>query len=193
MDLHTSLAVFLFGLPGSGKGTQAQRLAEKFGFSVWDMGAILREERNRVLSDGKKIGDLIDHGILLTDEELFEVIKLRISSLNKDQRIIFDGVPRRAGQAEFLLAELRNRGFSNFAAVFIDISDEEAVQRLVLRGPKEHRKDDTAEAIQIRLRQADALMESLRAYLENHVPVYRIDGRPSVSEVGAAIEKALNL
>src|ERR1700682_3235807 len=99
MDLNT---IFFIGPQGSGKGTQAKFLAKRLGFFYWEMGGILREVAagNTIL--GIRIKSLIDSGVLLEDADLYQVVKMRLNEIPKTKGVIFDGIPRRLGQAEFL-------------------------------------------------------------------------------------------
>ena len=94
-------AIFILGPQGSGKGTQAKLLAEKLGFFGWDTGGVLRKNADVVTSSGEKAGDILKTGRLFTDEELLSVVKKELESLPRDQGIVFDGIPRRTGQAGF--------------------------------------------------------------------------------------------
>ena len=94
-------AIFMLGPQGSGKGTQARLLAEKMGFFFWEMGAILRANRDFVLANGEKVGDIMDRGDYLSDAQLLEILKLKLKDIPESKGIIFDGVPRRIGHAKF--------------------------------------------------------------------------------------------
>src|SRR6185369_17916728 len=100
MNLNT---IFFIGPQGSGKGTQARFLAKRLDFFYWEMGGILREVAagNTVL--GIRIKQLIDSGVLLKDEDLYQVVQMRLGGIPTTKGVIFDGIPRRLGQAEFLI------------------------------------------------------------------------------------------
>jgi len=185
--------IFFIGPQGSGKGTQARLLAERLGFFYWEMGGILREFSKGGTELGTKIGNLIDQGVLLTDELLLEVVKARISELPKDHGIIFDGVPRRLGQAEFLFHYLHDQGRKAMATLFIDLPHDESLKRLLLRAEKEGRKDDTKEGIELRLKQYQADTVPVLDFLRERTTFYNIDGRPSVEEVTKQINSALQI
>ncbi|HUC31302.1 MAG TPA: nucleoside monophosphate kinase, partial [Candidatus Paceibacterota bacterium] len=94
--------IFIAGPQGSGKGTQGKRLAEKLGFLFWEMGGTLRAILASDSPLGRKIS-AIDHGTLLSDELIIEVLKDQLPLIPRDRGIIFDGVPRRLVQGQFLV------------------------------------------------------------------------------------------
>src|SRR5262245_60774566 len=190
-DLPANIdAIFFIGPQGSGKGTQAKLLAKKADFFYWEMGGILRGlDRNTDL--GGKILSLIDQGVLLGDDLLLEVVKHKLSEVPKGKPVIFDGVPRRIGQAHFLLDHLREVGYKNFVTLFIDLSKEESMKRLLLRAKIENRKDDTEEAIEFRLKQYQEDTLPVLDYLKDNSTFITIDGRPPIEEVTVQIDQAL--
>jgi adenylate kinase len=185
--------IFFIGPQGSGKGTQAKILASKLGFFYWEMGGILREVGKTDTELGKKVKELLDRGVLLQDDLLLQVVESKLESLPKDQGLIFDGIPRRVGQAEFLLNHLKEMGKTNFVTVFIDLPKEESLSRLLSRSQKEGRADDTKEAIEFRLEQYEKNTLPVLDYLKKAGEFITIDGRPSVEEVTAAINKSLGI
>ncbi len=185
--------IFIFGPQGSGKGTQSQLLAQKLGFFYWDMGAILRAEREFVLADGKTVGSIVDPGSYLNDAQLFQIIEKRIGELPEYQGVIFDGVPRSIGQAEFMLNLMKKRGVRNFLTMFLTLPREESVKRLLLRATKEKRADDTPEGINRRLQWYEEVILPTLEYLKKYTTFIEIDGRPPISEVTCLIDKALGL
>lgn len=186
-------AIFMMGPQGSGKGTQAKILAERLGFYHWDMGAILRANNGFKFSDGRTIGDIIDKGTYLTDVQLIEVIKDKLDDLPSSKGIIFDAVPRRIGQAEFLMDWLRKRGKKNLVTIFLDLHKEESIKRLMLRSKTESRADDTPEGIESRLRQYEEATVPILDYMRRNTEFFEIDGRPPIPEVAAQINRALGL
>lgn len=185
--------IFFIGPQGSGKGTQAKILAEKLNFFYWDMGAILREKSAFTLSDGKTVGEIINQGIILTDKQLSEVLEKCIGEVLRYRGIIFDGVPRRIGQAQFLMDYLKQQNRKQFTTIFLDLPAEESVQRLLLRAKKEGRSDDTVEIIDRRLRQYEEVTKPVLDFLKERTEFHAIDGRPSVEKIARNIEKKLGL
>ncbi len=186
-------AIFLMGPQGSGKGTQAKLLAEKLGFFHWEMGGILRSERERVLSDGKKVGDIIDAGIYLTDEQLLEVVREKLGTIPPAQGIIFDALPRRMGQAKFVIDWLHAQGKKELVTIFLALSREESLKRLALRAEIEKRADDTPEKIELRLKQYEEATLPILDYMKEQTRFIELDGQPAIPEVARAIFRSLGL
>ncbi len=190
MNLNT---IFFIGPQGSGKGTQAKLLAKKLNFFHWDMGAILREVASGDNELGKKIKALIDSGILLKDEDLYEVVQFKINQISPTQGVIFDGIPRRLGQAEFLMNYLKGQGRADFVTLFVNLPRQESLNRLSLRAQKEGRADDTPEKIEFRLKQYEQDTLPVLDYLKQQTNFFEIDGSPAVEEVTGTINQTLGL
>ena len=185
--------IFMTGPQGSGKGTQGKRLAAKLDFFLWDMGAVLRSIATEDTPLGREVADIINNGNFLGDDLLIEILKDRLSSLPPGKGLIFDGVPRRMGQAEYILKFLREQHRSRFVTVSIDLPREESVKRLMLRAKTEGRVDDTPEAIDKRLKFFEDVIKPMMEYLKQETTYIEIDGRPSIDEVEKAIDAALGL
>jgi adenylate kinase len=186
-------AIFVLGPQGSGKGTQAKRLAERLVFFFWDTGAILRKNTGTVTSSGERAGDILKTGRLFTDEELLSVVARELEALPRGRGIVFDGIPRRTGQAEFLLNLLRAQGKSRFATVFLDISKEESLKRLLLRAEKEGRSDDTRQGIERRLADYVSNTVPMLEMLRARTDFFTVDGSPPVEEVEKSVWRALGI
>ena len=150
MELNT---IFFIGPQGSGKGTQAKLLAKKLGFFHWDMGSILRETASQNTDLGKNVKSLIDNGVLLQDDLLLQVASAKLETIAPETGVVFDGIPRRLGQAEYLMTFLKKQGRRNFVALHVNIPEPETMKRLLLRAEKEGRADDNEQAIRFRLEQ----------------------------------------
>ncbi len=189
----TDEIIFFIGPQGSGKGTQAKLLAQRLGFFYWEMGGILREVAAEATPLGQTVKDMIDRGVLLEDSTLLEVATSRLVKMSAGQGIIFDGIPRRVGQAEFLLNFLKTQDRAKFITIFIDLPRSESLKRLMLRAETEHRKDDTEETINFRLNQYEEDTLPVLDYLRKETRFITIDGKPLIEEVTVSINHELGL
>ena len=126
--------IFMTGPQGSGKGTQGKRLAAKTNFFLWDMGEVLRSIAAQDTPLGREVAGIINNGNFLSDELLIKILEERLPKVPLDKGVIFDGVPRRMGQAEFLLNFLRTQERARIATLYIDLPREDSVQRLMSSG-----------------------------------------------------------
>jgi adenylate kinase len=191
MDFDT---ILIAGPQGSGKGTQSELLAKKTGFLYLSMGGMLRE----VLAENKNAAlvekvSVINQGTLLTDDVVIEVIKEKLESLASDQGVIFEGIPRRIGQADFVLNFTKEQSRKLPVTIFINIPREVSVQRLLLRAKKEGRVDDTPEGIDTRLKYYEDVIKPTMDYLKTRTRFFEIDGTPSIETVEKSINAALGI
>jgi adenylate kinase len=214
----SELNLVLLGPPGSGKGTQGERLQEDFRLPYYATGDILRA----AVRDGTELGqtakEYMDKGDLVPDEVIIGVIIERIEDAEAADGFILDGFPRTLPQAEALDEELEKLGRSLTAALLIDVPDEEVVRRLGGRRtcaknghvfhlefdpPKEPdscdvdgsrllvRDDDKPEVIRHRLEQYHEKTEPLVDYYDQKGLLRRVDGSPSPDDVGDRIRALL--
>jgi len=124
--------IILFGMQGSGKGTQGKILAERYGLRVFDMGGALRSMIASGSELGNKIKDTVESGNLVSDDIIMEVVEKFLGAEGEGHNVLFDGIPRTMGQAEKLLTILNSHERDAFA-LDIRISEKEAVERLTKR------------------------------------------------------------
>lgn len=184
--------IFIVGPQGSGKGTQGKRLADKLGFFFWGMGGILREIQGQDIQFAEKI-EILNRGTLLPDEVIIDILQQRLAHVPTSQGIVFDGVPRRIGQAEFLVPFLRGRGYQAMATVFIDLPRPESIRRLSLRAQSEQRVDDTPDAIERRFEYYDQTMPAVVEYLTRETTFVKVDGSAAIGDVEKSVDAALGM
>lgn len=186
--------IFFLGRSGAGKGTQARLLSGRLNFFYWEMGGIIRKEIEKQTSVGLEMASLVTKGIWLDDEHLVKVIESHIDEVPVGMGIVFDGLPRRPGQAKYLVELLKKRGYLNFATIFLDVPVVESVNRLHHRASVEHRVDDSSEAaIRLRMEQFESETLPTAEYLKTVGEFFVVDGRPEVEVVEVNIDKALGM
>ena len=214
----SELNLVLLGPPGSGKGTQGERLQEDFHLPYWATGDILRAAVRDETDLGREAKEYMDRGDLVPDEVIVGVIGERIGSHEAADGFILDGFPRTTVQAEALDEKMTELGRELTAALLIEVPGEEVVRRLggrrtcVKNGhifhvefdpPKNEdvcdvcgarlvvRDDDKPEVIRHRLEQYHEKTEPLISRYEEAGVLRRIDGTHSPDEVGDKIRAML--
>ncbi len=209
--------IFL-GPPGSGKGTQAQRLAERSGYVQLSSGDVLRRERQDGSPIGRKAASYMDAGTLVPDDVVTGVMLAGIDRLPKGAGFILDGFPRTVPQAEALSAGLAERGLAIDAVINFELDDEEIINRIVGRRvctkcgatynvsflpPKAEgrcdkcsceliqRKDDRREVIATRLETYRAQTAPLIAYYAQRGRLHTVNSASGAAAVEAELRRIL--
>ena len=144
--------IVIFGAPGSGKGTQSDKIIEKYGFEHISTGDVLRNEIKNETELGRTAKQYIDKGQLVPDELIIDMLaKVYDSYGSGHQGVIFDGFPRTIPQAKALKKMLADRGHSVAAMIELDVPEDELMTRLIKRGQESGRSDDNEETIRKRL------------------------------------------
>ena len=139
--------LILFGPPGSGKGTQAAKLVEKYGLVHISTGDLFRYEMGNNTPLGLEAKSYINKGELVPDSVTIGMLKNKVDNSPEAEGFIFDGFPRTIPQAEALNQLLANMDTSVKALIALDVDDDEIVQRLLERGKTSGRKDDANEEV----------------------------------------------
>lgn len=186
------MIIVLFGPPGSGKGTQAERVASHLGVPHVATGDILRAEVARGSALGREAEPIMRSGNLVSDDLIVRVIESRLSEPDAQPGALLDGFPRTVPQAEALDAMLARAGRAVVEVIALQVSDDELRRRVLHRAEVEGRADDTMSAFDQRLRTYATETEPVLGYYRGRdTNVVEVDGVGSVDEVTRRITGAL--
>ncbi|MBI2453384.1 nucleoside monophosphate kinase [Candidatus Peregrinibacteria bacterium] len=195
----------LFGIQGSGKGTQGKILAEKLGLEMFETGAFLRILAKKNSTLGKKVKNIIEAGHLVPSEVVMEIVENFLKTLPKNKNVLFDGIPRNENQAKQFIHLMKKFGRS-FTGIFIHLSEKEAIKRLKKRRMCENckmifavnndkstcekcggklikRKDDTLKSIQTRIQAFKKETMPVIEKLKKKAKFVEINGEQAVDKV----------
>jgi len=139
--------LILFGPPGSGKGTQSEKLIAKYHFKHLSTGDLLRSEIARKTPLGLEAKKIMDRGELVPDEVVIGMISSALDAHPDVPGFLFDGFPRTSKQAEALDTLLARKGLAIDIMLALEVSEDELVKRLIKRGATSGRPDDSNEQV----------------------------------------------
>ncbi len=178
------LNIVIFGPPGSGKGTQSDKITERYGLFHISTGDVLRKHIKDGTELGKTAEDYISKGQLIPDELMINILDAHLDANPESQKgVIFDGFPRTIPQAEALTALLEKRGTAIDAVVGLEVDDEELTDRLVKRGISSGRSDDNPETIKKRLDVYHSSTKPLKDFYTKTGHYRSIKGMGGIDEV----------
>lgn len=186
--------ICLYGPPGSGKTTQADLLAENYGFTKFGMGERLRSEISSGSKLGKKIQPYVENGSLIPDEYMLQIVR-EAEQMSSEAGIVFDGFPRIVSQAEMLDDLVENLNLKVNAFIHITLPSEEALIRIKERALlRESRSDDVKEqAIKSRFQVfADESQDLLEFYRDKGL-LTEVDGSQKITQVQKDIISSIEL
>lgn len=184
----------IFGAPGSGKGTQSEKITSNFGLHHISTGEVLRDHIARGTEIGKIADSYISKGQLIPDELMIDILRDIIE--NNPEKvangIIFDGFPRTVEQADALKKLLQEKGSDIHAVVGLEVPDDELVDRMLLRGKLTGRADDNPDTIKNRLKVYHNQTSPLRDYYKKEGKYHGIDGSGDIDEIYKRIHSVLH-
>lgn len=180
------MRIVLLGAPGSGKGTQAANLVEKYGITHLSTGDMLRSEVNAGTELGLEAKKIMEAGQLVSDDIVLGMIKSNIENL--DGGFLLDGFPRNLNQAEDLDSLLQEMDTPVDKVIYFDVPFEIIKERLLSRG----RSDDNAETIDKRRKVYESETTPLINYYTKQGKLVTIEGVGDVNEISQRIFKALS-
>jgi len=184
--------LILFGPPGSGKGTQSEKIVDKFGLIHLSTGNLLRQEISGKTALGLQAQNFMDKGQLVPDEVVIGMVDSYMEKHPEARGFLFDGFPRTAAQAQALDRLLSLRKTEICKVIALEVSEEELVKRLVKRGETSGRSDDTNEEI-IRKRFAvyKAETEPVAEHYRSKNKLERIKGEGTIDEIFSSISNCI--
>ena len=186
------LNVVIFGAPGSGKGTQSEKIVEKYGINHISTGDVLRAEMKNGTELGKTAKGYIDQGQLIPDELMIDILASVFDSFEDSKGVIFDGFPRTIAQAEALKKMLAERGQDVTVMVDLEVPEDELMTRLIKRGKDSGRADDNEETIKKRLHVYHSQTAPLIDWYKNEKKYQHINGLGTMDGIFADICEAVD-
>ena len=187
------LNIVIFGAPGSGKGTQSERLIDENGLHHISTGELLR----RHIAEGTELGTVankyISQGHLIPDDLMIKVLEEVLDSNPEltSKGVIFDGFPRTIDQAGSLNDMLEKRGTKVHAVVGLEVNEDDLIRRMLQRGKESGRADDNIDTIRERLNVYHNQTSPLRDFYIKEGKYHAIDGNGTVDNVFGSIKKSL--
>jgi adenylate kinase len=191
------MRLILLGPPGAGKGTQAQRLAAKYGIVQLSTGDMLREAVKSATPIGRKVQDIIARGRLAPDDVVVDLVGQRIAEPDARKGFILDGFPRTVPQATTLDRILASKGLALDAVIELRVNEAALIKRIESRIAEMKargeplRDDDNPEVLRTRLKAYREQTAPLIAYYRQQGVLRTVNGMAPIEEVTAAIDKVL--
>ena len=174
----------LFGKPGSGKGTQAEHLSEKYKLYHISTGDLFRKNISQNTSLGLLAQSYMDKGELVPDEVTIKMLENEIKENSQSKGFLFDGFPRTIAQAESLDKFLKSIDMQINATIALDVDEEELISRIIDRGKTSNRSDDQdIEKIQNRFNEYNMKTSTLSKYYKDQKKFFEVDGSGTVDEI----------
>ncbi len=187
------LNIVLFGPPGSGKGTQSEKIIEKYGLSHISTGDLLRSEVAAQTELGKQAKEIMDKGELVSDKIVIGMIRNKIEESQDGSGFIFDGFPRTVEQARELRKALTDYDERVSVMISLEVPREELVKRLLKRGKDTGRSDDKLETINNRIDVYNRQTVPVTYYYDKMHKHAGVEGTGSVDKIFERIVEVIGL
>ncbi|MGZ4610782.1 adenylate kinase [Oryzihumus sp.] len=183
------MRLLLIGAPGSGKGTQAVRLADRFGIAHISSGDLLRQHVRDNTSLGQTVRQYVDKGDLVPDSVVMDMLRKPVMAATEQGGYVLDGFPRTVEQAEAAYEVAHTLGASVQASIHLDVPHDELVRRLLARS---RGSEDTREVIEHRLQVYTEKTVPLLEYYGRREWLVTVDGSQPVDEVHETIARRVS-
>lgn len=177
------LNIVLFGPPGSGKGTQSEKIIDKYGLTHFSTGDMLRAELAAETELGLQAKNIMERGELVSDEIIIGMIRNKIKGQSDAKGFIFDGFPRTVAQAEALDVLLQELGMKIDLMLGLEVEKQELIDRLLKRGQDQGRADDNLETIENRIKVYEDQTSPVMGYYDAQGKYRGVDGVGSIDDI----------
>jgi len=177
------LNIVLFGPPGSGKGTQSEKIIDKYGLTHFSTGDMLRAELAAETELGLQAKNIMERGELVSDEIIIGMIRNKIKGQSDAKGFIFDGFPRTVAQAEALDVLLQELGMKIDLMLGLEVEKQELIDRLLKRGQDQGRADDNLETIENRIKVYEDQTSPVMGYYDAQGKYRGVDGIGSIDDI----------
>ncbi|MFC2081339.1 adenylate kinase [Bacteroidota bacterium] len=177
------LNIVLFGPPGSGKGTQSEKIINMYGLTHFSTGDMLRAELAAETDLGLKASSIMEKGELVSDEIIIGMIRNKISGETDAKGFIFDGFPRTVAQAEALDDLLEELGMKIHVMLGLEVERQELIDRLLKRGQDQGRADDNLETIENRIKVYEDQTSPVMGYYDAQGKYRGVNGLGSIDDI----------
>jgi adenylate kinase len=191
--LEAAVRVLLIGPPGSGKGTQGERLAARLGVAHIAAGDLLRAEVAARSEIGRQVEALLARGDLVPDETVIALVLPQVVAAARSGGYLLDGFPRTVDQAQEARKLADQAGAGPDAVVYLDVARDELMRRILLRAQQQGRTDDNEETVANRLQVFDEATRPLIEYYRGRGLLHMIDAAQDAEAVTTAILDSLGV
>lgn len=186
------LNIIIFGAPGSGKGTQSQKLIDKYHLTHISTGDVFRDQISKQTELGKLASKYMSQGELVPDNVVIDMLAGIITDKDDSNGFIFDGFPRTLPQGEAMDKMLLEKNESIDVVLWLDVDDDELIDRLLQRGKETGREDDNLETIKLRLQVYTRETEPLKEFYSKQNKLAKIDGKGTIDDIFSRIENVVD-
>ena len=185
--------IILFGPPGAGKGTQAERIRDNYNFLHISTGDVFRFNIKNETELGKRAKSFIDRGELVPDDVTIKMLAGEIEKADDKNGIIFDGFPRTKAQADALDDLLNEQNEKIDALISLEVDDEILTERLKERGKTSGRKDDADEnVIKNRIQVYYTETEIVKDHYKQQEKLHEVDGVGSIEDITKRLNNVID-
>jgi len=186
------LNLVLFGPPGAGKGTQSEKLINKYNLVHISTGDLFRAHINNQTDLGKQVSQIIADGNLVPDSITIAMLEEEIKQNPEAKGFIFDGFPRTVAQAEALDAFLEGNNSSITGVVALDVTEEELTQRIAKRQEISGRADDAADKLKKRIEEYFGKTIHVLPYYESQGKLSKVNGIGDIDTIFAELTAVID-